>query len=64
MTQYLMKKEKDFLKEMVDEFLKEAKDVEEMDSQLTQNLARFIHDDQKVQFLETLQKKIKNLPEN
>lgn len=55
------KKEKDFLKEIINEFLKEAKDVEEKDSELTQNLARFIHDDQKVQFLENLKNKLEKL---
>ncbi|MFW6014749.1 MAG: hypothetical protein ACOCQG_06230 [Candidatus Nanoarchaeia archaeon] len=59
--QKLNKTEKEFLAEVLDEYINEAKDVEQRDSNLTQNLARFVYDESKVKFLKDLKKKISEL---
>lgn len=56
------KEEKNFLIETINEFVRDAKEVEKRDSLLTQNLTRFIYDENKVEFLESIKKKLKNLP--
>ncbi len=58
----LTKEEKKFLMELLEEVVNEAKEIERRDSEITQNLTRFVYDENKVRFLEGLKNKVEKIP--